>query len=63
MAETKCKECAFFWEVYIEGFGCCTISGNTHSPEDICEAEKIKGVSLEDAARAWNRRAKDGKAD
>lgn len=48
MAERKCKECFFFkldsklgMSVKLEDcIGCCTISGNTHRPEDICEAEK-----------------------
>ena len=41
MAERRCKECGFLKEdILLDGVWFCTISGNTHSPEDICEAEK-----------------------
>ena len=41
MAERRCKECGFYKaDIFLDGVGWCTISGNGHSPEDICEAEK-----------------------
>ena len=41
MNERICKECGFFkLDIFIDCLGHCTISGNTHNQEDICEAEK-----------------------
>lgn len=38
---TMCKDCGFFKEdIILDNIGHCTISGNVHLPEDICEAEK-----------------------
>ena len=39
--ERICKECGFFKpDIFLDGVGCCTISGNSHHTEDVCEAEK-----------------------
>lgn len=36
-----CGQCGFFKEdIILEMIGHCTISGNMHFAEDICEAEK-----------------------
>lgn len=39
--ERKCGECGFYRpDIFVDNMGSCTISGNPHSPTDICEAEK-----------------------
>jgi hypothetical protein len=36
-----CEQCGFFkLDIILDHIGHCTISGNMHFPEDICEAEK-----------------------
>ncbi len=40
MGERRCCECGFYKpDIFLDNVGWCTISGNLHAKEDICEAE------------------------
>lgn len=41
MYKRTCEECGFYKpDILFDSLGHCTISGNPHAPEDICEAEE-----------------------